>query len=303
MLRIRFHGRGGQGMKTASRIVGTAAFRQGFYAQDSPVYGAERRGAPMVAFTRFADHPILERGFVTNPNLVVIADESLLGDPLVRPTQGLLRSGTVLVNSRREPAEFGSRYSIPNAVASADFTSLALHHTGSVVALSVAVGAAAAKLAGMEGRFVETAVREELEALALDPKRVEKNLELASASCDAVIAMSPSGIDSSESSDVERSIKLVTPVYCGGWAGTASVAAAPNTPLRRTGDWRVSRPIIDLDRCTHCWICFVNCPDGAIALSSNDVPNIDYGVCKGCMLCAEECPVDAIESVREAEAP
>lgn len=51
MLRIRFHGRGGQGMKTASRIVGTAAFSEGRDAQDAPVYGAERRGAPMVAFT------------------------------------------------------------------------------------------------------------------------------------------------------------------------------------------------------------------------------------------------------------
>jgi pyruvate ferredoxin oxidoreductase gamma subunit len=45
MLRIRFHGRGGQGMKTASRIVGTAAFHEGYYAQDAPIYGAERCGA------------------------------------------------------------------------------------------------------------------------------------------------------------------------------------------------------------------------------------------------------------------
>src|SRR5436309_8292611 len=50
MRRIRFHGRGGQGMKTASRILGSAAFHAGFIVQDSPVYGAERRGAPMAAF-------------------------------------------------------------------------------------------------------------------------------------------------------------------------------------------------------------------------------------------------------------
>ena len=74
MFRIRFHGRGGQGMKTASRIVGTAAFRQGYFAQDSPVYGAERRGAPMIAFTRFDSQSILERGAVTAPDLIVIAD-------------------------------------------------------------------------------------------------------------------------------------------------------------------------------------------------------------------------------------
>lgn len=49
MIRVRFHGRGGQGAKTASRIVGTAAFLQGYTAQDSPIYGAERRGAPVAA--------------------------------------------------------------------------------------------------------------------------------------------------------------------------------------------------------------------------------------------------------------
>src|SRR5438034_10674614 len=88
MFRIRFHGRGGQGMKTASRIVGTAAFRQGYFAQDSPVYGAERRGAPMVAFTRFDSKPILERGVVSSPDVLVIADASLLDDAQVRALDG-----------------------------------------------------------------------------------------------------------------------------------------------------------------------------------------------------------------------
>ena len=78
--RVRFHGRGGQGMKTASRIVGTAAFMEGYYAQDFPVYGAERRGAPIMAFTRLSDNPILERGIITQPDINIIADETLLDD-------------------------------------------------------------------------------------------------------------------------------------------------------------------------------------------------------------------------------
>jgi len=84
MLRIRFHGRGGQGMKTASRIVGSAAFAAGFVVQDAPVYGAERRGAPMAAFTRIARQPILERGAITYPDLVVVADDTLLTEPAAR---------------------------------------------------------------------------------------------------------------------------------------------------------------------------------------------------------------------------
>ena len=88
MLRIRFHGRGGQGMKTASRIVGSAAFQAGFVVQDAPVYGAERRGAPLAAFTRMARQSILERGAITHPDLVVVADDTLLTDPAAQPEAG-----------------------------------------------------------------------------------------------------------------------------------------------------------------------------------------------------------------------
>jgi len=290
MFRIRFHGRGGQGMKTASRIVGTAAFRQGYYAQDSPVYGAERRGAPMVAFTRFADYPILERGLVSFPDLVVIADPSLLDDPLVRPFQGLAPGGSVLINSAR-PME-----SI--AATTQDFTALALQHTGSIASLSVALGVGAAKLAGLEQKFVERAVIDELHEIRLDAPRIQKNVALAEACFEQVNMVAPwKGSDSAEPPDV----RVITPAYEGPWCGTASVASAPNTALRKTGDWRVMRPIIDAVRCTHCWICFVNCPDGAITLASGDAPLIDYSVCKGCLICAEECPIHAIGTVREVQ--
>ena len=67
MFRIRFHGRGGQGMKTASRILGAAFFRAGYEVQDAPRYGAERRGAPMLAYVRAARQPINERGEMPHP--------------------------------------------------------------------------------------------------------------------------------------------------------------------------------------------------------------------------------------------
>ena len=89
MQAIRFHGRGGQGAKTASRILGTAAFLEGYQAQDSPIYGAERRGAPVAAFTRIAKEPIHERGLIARPDLVVIADASLLNDPAARVPEGI----------------------------------------------------------------------------------------------------------------------------------------------------------------------------------------------------------------------
>ena len=65
MYRIRLHGRGGQGVKTAGRILGTALFAEGFEVQDAPRYGAERRGAPLFAYVRAARREICERGVIT----------------------------------------------------------------------------------------------------------------------------------------------------------------------------------------------------------------------------------------------
>jgi pyruvate ferredoxin oxidoreductase gamma subunit len=158
-------------MKTASRIVGTTAFRQGYHAQDSPVYGAERRGAPMVAFTRFDSHPILERGLVASPDLVVIADASLLDDPLVRPLQGLSHNGSILINST------GQYESLPSV--SCDFTGIALEHAGTTSALSVALAAAAAQSAGLDLKYVEAAVHAELEDLKFSSRQIDKNIKLA----------------------------------------------------------------------------------------------------------------------------
>ena len=93
MQAVRFHGRGGQGAKTASRILGTAAFFEGFVAQDSPIYGAERRGAPVAAYTRIAKEPIRERGLIARPDLVVIADASLINDPAAVVPTTLTPSG------------------------------------------------------------------------------------------------------------------------------------------------------------------------------------------------------------------
>lgn len=301
MLRIRFHGRGGQGMKTASRIVGTAAFREEHYAQDSPVYGAERRGAPMAAFTRIDGSPILERGMIAIPDLVVVADDTLFDDPTARPLHGITPAGAVLVNSTCSPETLRLSYDISGPLAVMDCTALALAHVGSLAALSVALGAAACQIAGLRQASMEWAVREELQALGLDPGHLQKNLGLARICYEEIVILPPAmGGDAGSLVRVPTS-RVVTPSYQGPWRGTPSVAGPPNSPLRQTGNWRVWRPVIDLSRCTQCWLCFVSCPDGAIALDAADNPHVDYAVCKGCMICAEECPTHTIHTLREAE--
>ncbi|MEM2115290.1 MAG: 2-oxoacid:acceptor oxidoreductase family protein, partial [Candidatus Caldarchaeum sp.] len=75
---MRFHGRGGQGVKTSSRILGRAAFLAGYVAQDSPIYGAERRGAPVYSFARISDKPVRLRSQISEPDILVVLDRALL---------------------------------------------------------------------------------------------------------------------------------------------------------------------------------------------------------------------------------
>jgi 2-oxoacid:acceptor oxidoreductase gamma subunit (pyruvate/2-ketoisovalerate family) len=104
MVEIRFHGRGGQGAVIASKILASALFKEGKYAQAFPAFGAERRGAPVMAFTRFDQKAITRRSMVYEPNHVVVLDEPILD--LVDVTSGLKDGGWILINSPKSPSDF-----------------------------------------------------------------------------------------------------------------------------------------------------------------------------------------------------
>ncbi len=97
MIEIRFHGRGGQGAVTAAEILAKAAFEDGKYCQAFPFFGAERKGAPVMAFSRIHDKPIRRRYQVYNPDYVVVLDETLL--EAVDIVSGLKEGGKVIVNT------------------------------------------------------------------------------------------------------------------------------------------------------------------------------------------------------------
>ena len=95
MREIRWHARAGQGAKTAAHVLAMGFLRSGSYAQAFPEYGPERRGAPLRAFTRASDRPIRRHDSVTEPDLVVVLEPSLLGE--VDVEDGLAADGKVLV--------------------------------------------------------------------------------------------------------------------------------------------------------------------------------------------------------------
>lgn len=106
MHEIRWHGRGGQGAVTSSKILAAAAYRSGFAGVTAaPTFGAERRGAPVTASTRFDDAPIRVYSQVVEPNVVVVLDESLLN--VANAAAGLRPGGIIIVNTKRPAAELG----------------------------------------------------------------------------------------------------------------------------------------------------------------------------------------------------
>lgn len=101
MIEIRWHGRGGQGAKTASQFLGEAALDTGKHIQSFPEYGPERAGAPMKAFNRISEKPIFMHSSVTNPEIVVVIDPTLVG--AIDVTEGLGDDGILLVNTDTSP--------------------------------------------------------------------------------------------------------------------------------------------------------------------------------------------------------
>jgi len=106
VMEIRWHGRGGQGAKTASLLLAQAAAMEGKYSQGFPDYGPERMGAPMRGFTRISDEPIKVHCAIYDPRIVIVLDDSLLKS--VDVTDGTPQNGIIVVNTLKSPAEVRS---------------------------------------------------------------------------------------------------------------------------------------------------------------------------------------------------
>ncbi len=103
LIEIRWHGRGGQGAKTASLLLADAAFNTGKYIQGFPEYGPERMGAPITAYNRISNKPITIHSNIYEPNYVVVVDDSLLES--VDVTAGLKKEGAIVINTTKQAEE------------------------------------------------------------------------------------------------------------------------------------------------------------------------------------------------------
>ena len=141
MTEIRLHGRGGQGVKTASLLLAEAAIEGGKYVQGFSDYGPERAGAPVQGFTRISDDPIRLHNFITEPDVIIVLDPTLIGT--IDITEGLCsKSGKVLVNTGEEPAVVAEKLGVsPSCVWTVDATQISLDEIGRNIPNSPMMGA------------------------------------------------------------------------------------------------------------------------------------------------------------------
>ncbi len=264
LIEIRFHGRGGQGAVTASRLLATAAFLEGHHSQSIPMYGTERRGAPVTAFVRIGEKDQMVRSLIHEPDYIVVLDPLLRKS--VNITDGLKDTGMVVINSSVPPTEVELDMDI--STATVDATAIALEVLGRPITNTAILGA-----------FCK----------ATGEVKLESVIEAVNQQWSGRLA--------------EMNVRAVEKAYNSTEIGMPKMVEKIDTsgaPSNSKADWRTFKPIVDAEKCTGCKICWMVCPDGSIDMVENkSIINYDY--CKGCGICAEQCPVDAIVMKSEAE--
>ncbi len=170
MIEIRWHGRGGQGSFTAARLLGHAAMLENKYAQAFPSFGPERRGAPVLGFTRIDTKQIRNRDEVQNCDCVVVLDETLMAENVVK---GIKPGGYIVINTVNPSAYDNLFKDLEVVVVSVDATKLALEYLGLPITNTAMIGALAASMDFIGIDAIREAIR-----LNMKPKIVEKNLKL-----------------------------------------------------------------------------------------------------------------------------
>ena len=140
MTEVRWHGRGGQGAKTAATLLAEAALSEDKYSQGFPEYGPEREGAPMRGFTRISDAPVRLHCTIDNPDVVVVLDDTLL--ETVDVCSGLGEGGTLVVNTALEPEDIRGMLSSPvSRLFTVNATQIALDEIGRPIPNTPMLGA------------------------------------------------------------------------------------------------------------------------------------------------------------------
>lgn len=304
MIDILWHGRGGQGAFTAARLLGAAvSLSEGTYALAFPSFGPERRGAPMRAFTKFAQAPIGDRSAITRADYVVYLDETLFDAQNEAAWSSELKpNGIVLVNSA---CDFSDA-----RVVSIDASGISEQILGRPIPNTALLGALSILCAEIEAEKVIEAIRQYM------PKKLhEKNERIVEVArtqmmlrnvsretlhaADATEVLRSSVLSSTQGtpdefeddthdaisetrgfplSDVVRECQriprlrsqLVSPPSLDPGEYAKSTCYAAGHLVTKNAGWRNVRPIVDASSCTGCLQCYLYCPDGTVYKVKDD---------------------------------
>ncbi len=314
MYEVRFHGRGGQGAVMAAQALADAAFIEGNYAVAFPFFGAERRGAPVLAFARVDKGKIYEKTQVYEPDYVVVLDDKL---PLmVDVTKGLKDTGMAIINTSLKPEEVELGRAVKTATV--DATGVALEVLGTPITNSAILGAFAKATGVVSIESIKKGIMDIFGA-RIGERLAEKNARAAE------VAYERTSVGICKGTLIYPEEKKWLPTAqefpTGGALGLevktdAGLIGLGSFVENKTGSWRTFMPVADNSKCVNCKLCWFYCPEGAIEMLMNlpesEIPagtgtdpkgnpkgiKIDYDYCKGCGICANECPTKAITMER-----
>jgi pyruvate ferredoxin oxidoreductase gamma subunit len=252
----------------------------------------------MSAYVRAAKAAIHERGIIKHPDLVIVADDSLVPIRAAGVMQGITEDTALLIHSSDKAEIWKERLNFSGLILTLPAVDIEDALEERFIGASCA-GAAASLSGVISKNSLEEAIVEELESLG--PETVDKNIEKALEAYDLIATQAHllkegSGISTK---DYERPEWIDLP-FEDARISAPIIHGAVTSEAMKTGLWRSIRPVIDYDACNRCWwLCSTYCPDGAISLNNEGYPEIDYEHCKGCMICMANCPPHAISAIAE----